>query len=131
MTARKTNPVSPPNPTGKGLSRKGRPKGALSKENRDLVEMSVQSLIELGGVAYLKKQGIRNPSAYLAFLARSIPLQVKAESMNLQIVVHKLVSPDMPVAGVLNSPVGSHVLKLVPPTLPTVDAADDDGQAEA
>lgn len=75
--------------------------------------MTVQALHEAGGVGYLRAQALKNPAAFLALIGKCIPLQIKADVNNLEIVVHALPLPQQPVPGVIGSPVRGHVPALV------------------
>ncbi len=59
---------------------KGRPKGALNKENKALRQMILDALEKKGGVDYLVEQADKNPRAFLSLLGRVLPLQVTAEN---------------------------------------------------
>lgn len=63
-----------PHPVNAG---KGRKKGVPNKFGKALKDMILESLAELGGTAFLVKQGTSNPTAYLALVGRVLPLQVK------------------------------------------------------
>jgi len=133
MTARKANPIHPPNPTGKGLTPGGRP-GRISKENRDLVDNLTIALEVLGGkrlmvpplAQYFVNLGKKSPTALASVVSRAMPLQIKAEAGNLQIVVQQLVVSDRPVAGVISSPIQEHVQLLeARPALPMIEEVID------
>lgn len=55
----------------------GRPKGSPNKITRDLKDMTFNALNRAGGENYLLKQSKDNPKAFLAFLGRFIPSEVK------------------------------------------------------
>lgn len=130
MTARKANPISPPNPTGKGLT-PGR-LNRLAKHNRDFVDNLTDALEVLGGLRqnvgpvakYFVDLGKKSPTALASVVARAMPLQIKAEAQNIQFIVQQLVVDATPVPGVLASPVKEHVFKL--PTLPLAEVIEDD-----
>ena len=63
--------VKPPN------AGKGRKKGVPNKVTAALKDMILQSLANVGGIAYLETQAAKNPNAYLALIGRVLPLQVK------------------------------------------------------
>ena len=69
--------------------------------------------MKLGGEAWLLKFAQAYPREFVAFLARLAPFQVKADLASLEIVVHRIEAGNEPVAGVLASPVGQHVMQLV------------------
>ena len=75
--------------------------------------MTIEALHEAGGVAYLRAQAHKNPAAFLALIGKCIPLQIKADVNNLEIVVHRLEINAQPVPGVIGSPVRGHVPQLV------------------
>jgi len=75
--------------------------------------MSKAALIRLGGEDWLVKVGLAHPKEFLAFLARTMPFQIKADISNLEIVVHRLEIPDTPIPGVLASPIRGHVMQIV------------------
>jgi hypothetical protein len=61
---------------------RGRPKGSPNKIGRQIKEMVAQALDEAhenGGVAYLKDQATKNPTAFLTLVGKVIPLQVAGE----------------------------------------------------
>lgn len=55
---------------------KGREKGVPNKITRELKQMILDALDDAGGVKYLTRQAKKNPKAFLALLARVLPLQV-------------------------------------------------------
>lgn len=55
----------------------GRPKGSPNKLTRDLKEMTFNALNNAGGEEYLTQQAHENPKAFLAFLGRFVPSEVK------------------------------------------------------
>jgi len=57
----------------------GRPKGALDKGNAAIREMIVQSLDEVGGVAYLVDVARSHPGPFLSLIGKVLPLQVTGE----------------------------------------------------
>lgn len=75
--------------------------------------MTVQALHDAGGVAYLRQQAHKNPGAFLALIAKCIPLQIKADVAGLQIVVHKIEVPVAPVPGVIAAAAPGFVPHLV------------------
>lgn len=65
-------------PQPKGGSRKGIP----NKINRDLKEMILTALHEAGGAEYLFTQALDNPKAFLALVARVLPMTVAGDPNN-------------------------------------------------
>jgi hypothetical protein len=74
-----------PSPWVGGRPRKGEPrrggrkKGTGNKVTEDVKKMVLMALDKSGGVNYLVRQAHTNPRAFLALLARIIPLQVKMD----------------------------------------------------
>ena len=67
------------NGIGKGTPGPGRPKGSANKTTAAIKEMVIQALNEAhedGGVAYLKDQAAKNPTAFLTLIGKVLPLQV-------------------------------------------------------
>lgn len=64
----------------KGSAGKGRPKGSLNKVNASLKGMILGALNEAGGKSWLARQAQENPVAFLALLAKLLPLELKQES---------------------------------------------------
>ena len=58
-------------------SGQGRPKGSKNKNTLDLKNMAADSIERLGGTDYLVKLGQEHPKAYLSFLSRFIPSEVR------------------------------------------------------
>jgi len=63
----------------KGNAGKGRPKGSLNKVNASLKEMILGALNDAGGKKWLAKQAQENPAAFMALLAKLLPLELKQE----------------------------------------------------
>jgi hypothetical protein len=63
-----------PNPPG--VRRGGRGKGTGNIISRDVKEMILQALHQVGGVDYLVQRAQKNPVAFLALLGRLLPTQV-------------------------------------------------------
>jgi len=54
----------------------GRVAGVPNKFNRDIKEMIIGALHEVGGVHYLARQAEANPGPFLALVGKVLPLQV-------------------------------------------------------
>lgn len=76
---------------------KGRPKGVQNKMTKALKEMILEALDaahEDGGVAYLKDQAEKNPTAFLTLVGKVLPLQVASDPDNpLPPTIIQLVAP--------------------------------------
>lgn len=59
---------------------KGRPKGSLNKLNASLKETILAALHDVGGKSWLARQAQENPAAFIALLAKLLPLELKQES---------------------------------------------------
>jgi hypothetical protein len=57
---------------------KGRPKGARNKLTRDVKEMILGALSDVGGQKWLVKQAELNPTAFMGLLGKIIPTQMDA-----------------------------------------------------
>jgi hypothetical protein len=55
---------------------KGRPVGALNVINRDIKEMILGALSDVGGRAYLAEQAVRNPNAFMGLVGKILPYQI-------------------------------------------------------
>lgn len=62
-----------------GERRGGRQKGTPNKLTADVKTLLMGALDELGGQAYLVKQGRANPTAFLSLLGRVLPRQIDAK----------------------------------------------------
>jgi hypothetical protein len=100
----------------------GRKTRGQSKVNLTLREMVEHALRIKGGVQYLAKLP---DHLFVQLCAKVMPLELKAEFDNVEIVVHRLQVNPQPVPGVIASPVQGHVLKLVNGTNPDLFEADD------
>lgn len=70
---------------GKTPRSPGRPKGSPNKTTAAVKDMILQALNEAhkdGGVAYLKQQADKNPTAFLTLVGKVIPLQVGGDPEN-------------------------------------------------
>jgi hypothetical protein len=68
-------------PAFRAQAGKGRPKGVPNKATKAVKEMVIQALNEAhkdGGVAYLKDQAAKNPTAFLTLVGKVLPLDVNA-----------------------------------------------------
>ncbi len=57
---------------------KGRPKGSVNKDVKDIRDMIKQSLELAGGAEYLLRQAEENPTAYMSLIGKIIPKEVQA-----------------------------------------------------
>lgn len=64
----------------RGNAGKGRPKGSLNKVNASLKEMILGALKDAGGRNWLATQAQENPAAFMALLAKLLPLELKQEA---------------------------------------------------
>jgi hypothetical protein len=60
----------------RGNAGKGRPKGAINKNNAAIKDMVVQALDKAGGVDYLVTQARETPTAFIGLLGKVLPMQV-------------------------------------------------------
>lgn len=58
---------------------KGRPKGAVNKVQKEVKEMLLYALNNVGGQEYLARQAEANPTAFLSLIGKLIPRDVRAE----------------------------------------------------
>ncbi len=64
----------------RGNAGKGRPKGSPNKFNASLKDMVLRALNDVGGASWLAQQTHENPVAFMALLAKLLPLELKQES---------------------------------------------------
>jgi hypothetical protein len=65
---------------GKGQPKTGgRQKGSGNKTNTAIKDMIVGALSDAGGQAYLTKQAIENPAAFMTLVGKVLPMQVTGE----------------------------------------------------
>ena len=64
----------------RGNAGKGRPKGSRNRLNTSLKEMILGALNGAGGAGWLARQADENPVAFMALLAKLLPLELKQES---------------------------------------------------
>lgn len=60
----------------------GRVKGVPNKLSRDLKEMILGALSDVGGQAYLKGQAETNPNAFLGLVGKVLPMTVSGDKDN-------------------------------------------------
>ena len=80
-----------------GERRGGRKKGTPNKFSGTLKDMILQALSNVGGAAYLQKQALDNPNAFLGLVGRVLPLQVKDGGGEPRVpgpVIHQHVTAD-------------------------------------
>jgi len=63
-----------------GIKTGGRLAGTPNKHTAALKDMILQALEDSGGVEYLKKTALENPTAFLTLVGKVIPLQVTGEN---------------------------------------------------
>ena len=61
----------------KGKKTGGRKPGAQNKLTRELKDMILQALSNVGGEKYLQAQAKKNPNAFMQLVGKVLPLQVK------------------------------------------------------
>ena len=74
---------------------KGRKAGVPNKITATLKDMILQSLSNVGGSAYLERQAVKQPAAYMALIGRVLPLQVKQDGDDPRVpaaVIHQHVA---------------------------------------
>lgn len=59
-----------------GNAGKGRRKGALNKNTKQIKDMILGALSNLGGQRYLAEQAQENPAAFMTLLGKVLPMQV-------------------------------------------------------
>ena len=64
----------------------GRKKGTPNRVTGDLKDMILESLMQAGGIEYLKTRAIETPGPYLALVGKVLPMQVSG-SMSLRVVL--------------------------------------------
>ena len=67
----------------------GRPKGATNKATKELKDMILGALSDVGGQEYLKLQAIENPSAFMTLIGKVLPKDVNAKvegELSVQVV---------------------------------------------
>ena len=66
-------PKGKPRPAGAG-----RKKGQVNQVTRDVREMIITALTEVGGVEYLVTQARSNPNAFLSLVSKVVPKEIDA-----------------------------------------------------
>lgn len=57
----------------------GRPKGSRSSYGAEVKNTILASFGHVGGIEYLKKQALENPTAYMTLLGKAIPKEMAIE----------------------------------------------------
>lgn len=81
---------------------RGRKPGQTNRFTKDVKARILAALDMVGGEKYLARQAEKNPAAFMALLAKVMPMQVKAEVTDFTYVIQKIAMPDDPVPGVIN-----------------------------
>ena len=68
----------------------GRKPGVSNKLTRDVKEMILTALSDLGGVEYLKQNAIENPVAFMTLIGKVLPLTVAGDSDNPLTVISRI-----------------------------------------
>ena len=68
----------------------GRPKGSIGADR--LLRMTLEALDELGGKEYLIEQGRTHPRAFLAFLSKVLPRDIKLQQQDAGWVIDDLIN---------------------------------------
>jgi hypothetical protein len=63
---------------GDGTPGPGRPKGVPNKNTTAVKDMILAALNQAGGIEYLVRQSIENPTAFLTLVGKVLPLDVNA-----------------------------------------------------
>ena len=72
----------------------GRAKGTQNKITREIKEMIVTALEEVGGVEYLKQRAVDTPGPFLTLVGKVLPLQLTGDRNNpiaIQEVAHRII----------------------------------------
>jgi hypothetical protein len=70
-----------------GNAGKGRPVGVPNKITKDLKDMILGALSDVGGQKYLAAQAEKNPGAFLTLVGKVLPTQVTGEAGGPVIIV--------------------------------------------
>jgi len=57
----------------------GRPKGVTNKVNKELKDMILGALNDVGGQAYLARQAEQNPGPFMTLVGKILPKEIKAD----------------------------------------------------
>lgn len=60
----------------------GRKKGTANKDTKPLKEMILGALDNLGGIAYLEKQAILQPAAFMTLIGKVLPTTLASDKDN-------------------------------------------------
>ena len=66
----------------------GRPKGVPNRLNRDIKEMVLGALSDVGGREYLAARAIDTPTAFLTLVGKILPLQLVSEGGSNHLHLH-------------------------------------------
>jgi hypothetical protein len=88
----------------------GRPKGALNVFNRDIKEMILGALSDVGGRAYLARQAEKNPNAFMGLIGRVLPLSIAGHDGGEFVIRLKPIDLSDPLSG---PPDASSTLKTI------------------
>lgn len=83
----------------KGNAGKGRVKGSQNKFTKQVKEMILGALDDVGGQAYLAEQAVENPTAFMTLLGKVLPMQVNGpgeQGEHLHKIVREIVRPQHP-----------------------------------
>jgi hypothetical protein len=75
-----TPSISPIIGRNRGNAGKGRPRGSLNRVNASLKDMILGALRDAGGKSWLAQQAQENPVAFMALLAKLLPLELKRDT---------------------------------------------------
>lgn len=74
---------------GDGTPGPGRPKGMQNKVTADVKAMVLKALTEAGGAEYLFMQAFDNPKAFMALVAKVLPLTVQGGDGGALVAIFK------------------------------------------
>lgn len=86
--------VGRPFKAGQSGNPAGKPKGAVSKFNRDIKEMILTALEDVGGAQYLAQQAHANPVAFMGLVGKVLPLQLAGSDGGALVVDFRWRDPD-------------------------------------
>jgi len=82
------NPIETPKNTTKfGKGNKGKPKGAVNKNTKELKEMILGALSGAGGITYLQAKAESHPAAFLALVGKVLPMTIAGEGKDGALIV--------------------------------------------